>query len=56
MAREKLPPCNKAILSIRIENEEGQATTIKHNLFLHSKCEGMLCILYRYWSAQKGES
>lgn len=39
---EKLPACNKAIVSIRIQSAEG-ATTIKHNLFLHSIMEGKLC-------------
>lgn len=41
---EKLPPCNKAVLSIRlnIPEEEG-ICTIKHNLFLHKKTEGRLC-------------
>jgi hypothetical protein len=39
---EKLPPCNKAVLSIRLESPDGE-TTIKHNLFLHKKTEGMLC-------------
>lgn len=38
---EKLPPCNKAILTLTIEAPEGTAM-IKHNLFLHSKCEGLL--------------
>lgn len=42
---EKLPPCNKAIVHVRIEGEEG-STTIKHNLFLHSKTEGMLCAFF----------
>ena len=37
---EKLPPCNKAVVSIHIDAPEG-STTIQHNLFLHSKCEGM---------------
>jgi len=37
----KLPPCPKAIVSLRINSPEGN-TTIKHNLFLHTKCEGML--------------
>lgn len=41
----KLPPCNKAILHIRIEGEGGVAV-IKHNLFLHSRCEGMLCAFF----------
>lgn len=42
---EKLPPCNKAIVTIKIEGREGVAL-ITHNLFLHSKCEGMLCSFF----------
>lgn len=42
---EKLPPCNKAVLSIEIKGSEG-STTIKHNLFLHTKTEGMLCAFF----------
>jgi hypothetical protein len=42
---EKLPPCNKATVHIKIQGEEGE-TIIKHNLFLHSKTEGMLCSFF----------
>lgn len=42
----KLPPCNKAILKIKVTNEAGQSTTITHNLFLHSRCEGMICAFF----------
>lgn len=42
---EKLPPCNKAILHIRIESEAGTAV-IRHNLFLHSSTEGMICAFF----------
>ena len=38
---EKLPACNKATLHIRIVAPEG-TITLQHNLFLHSKTEGML--------------
>ena len=38
----KLPACNKAVVSIRIEGAEG-VSTIKHQLFLHTKTEGLLC-------------
>lgn len=38
---DKLPPCNKAILTLKITAPEGEVT-IKHNLFLHTKTEGML--------------
>lgn len=40
-----LPPCNKAILTITIESPEG-TVNIKHNLFLHSKTEGMLSAFF----------
>ena len=43
--REKLPPCNKAVLTLRIEAAEGTAR-ITHNLFLHSKTEGMLSAFF----------
>ncbi len=39
---DKMPPCNKAVLSIRIQTDKGPCT-IKYNLFLHSKCEWKLC-------------
>lgn len=38
---EKLPPCNKAIVKIRISAKEGE-TILTHNLFLHTKTEGLL--------------
>ena len=52
---EKLPPCNKAIVTIKIEGKEG-ISHIKHNLFLHSKTEGMLCAFFTgIGQRQKGE-
>lgn len=42
---EKLPPCNKAILKIRIDGQEG-SITVNHNLFLHSITEGMLSAFF----------
>ena len=39
---QRLPACNKAILTIKLWNGELKST-IEHNLFLHSKCEGLLC-------------
>lgn len=40
----KMPPCNQAKLSIRLEipGADGECI-IKHNLFLHSKSEWRLC-------------
>lgn len=42
---DNLPPCNKAIVAIKIDSPEG-STTIKHSLFLHSKCEGLLSAFF----------
>lgn len=42
---ENLPACNKAIINIKIEGPQG-VSTIKHNLFLHSKTEGLLCAFF----------
>ena len=42
---EKLPPCNKAVVHLKIEAPEG-TTIIKHNLFLHTITEGMLCAFF----------
>ena len=41
----KLPACNKAILTIRVFSPEDE-TTLTHNLFLHTKTEGMLCAFF----------
>ena len=38
---EKLPPCNKAIVSVRVFSDMGEVV-LKHNLFLHSITERML--------------
>lgn len=44
----KLPPCNKAIVTLEIENPEDPENPfeIKHNLFLHTKTEGMLSAFF----------
>lgn len=39
----KLPACNKAVVHVRIEGGELGTPTVKENLYLHSRCEGMLC-------------
>ncbi|EPT56725.1 hypothetical protein [Streptococcus agalactiae] len=41
----KLPACNKAVISLEIETDEGDAS-LKHNLFLHSSTEGMLSAFF----------
>lgn len=43
---DKLPPCNKAIITLRIALPDGTAQELKHNLFLHSKCEGLLSAFF----------
>ena len=42
---EKLPPCRKAVLTLRIEAPEG-TVKITHNLFLHSKTEPLLSAFF----------
>lgn len=42
---EKMPACNKAILTLRIEVAEG-TVHITHNLFLHTKTEGLLSAFF----------
>ena len=42
---DKLPACNKAIVSIKVTGKEG-TTTIKHQLFLHTITEGLLCAFF----------
>lgn len=39
---EKLPPCNKAILNLRVYTSQGDKVIVRHNLFLHTRTEGML--------------
>ena len=39
---DKLPPCNKAVLTLEVTDGKNK-TTIEHNLFLHQKTEGFLC-------------
>jgi hypothetical protein len=54
---DKLPPCNKAVLDIRVTNAAGDSGTVRHNLFLHSRCEGMLCAFFvGIGQRQKGEA
>lgn len=42
---DKLPPCNQAKLKLKVETEDGIAT-ITHNLFLHSRTEGLLSAFF----------
>ena len=42
---DKIPPCNKAIVKLRIDSQYGTAL-IRHNLFLHTNMEGMLSAFF----------
>lgn len=42
-----LPNCPKAELTVRVRDANGEEVDIKNNLFLHSRCEGMLCQFFR---------
>lgn len=43
---DKLPPCNMAVLKIRVEGENEQSTVITHNIILNTKMEGMLSAFF----------
>ena len=42
---DKLPPCNKAVLRIKVDSPDG-AAFLTHNLFLHKKTEGLLSAFF----------
>jgi len=42
---DKLPPCNKAVVHIKVQGAQG-VTVIKHQLFLHTNTEGLLCAFF----------
>ena len=42
---EKLPPCHQAKLKLEVVTEKGTAL-INHNLFLHSRTEGMVSAFF----------
>lgn len=42
----KLPPCNMAILKIRIDGGTQGTVTLDHRLYLHSKTEGLLSAFF----------
>ena len=42
----KLPACNKAALTLEIVTNDGQTKKLTHNLFLHSRTEGMLSAFF----------
>lgn len=39
---KNLPPCNKAVVTLKVYGPEGQTANIPYNLFLHRKTEGIL--------------
>jgi hypothetical protein len=43
---EKLPPCNKAVVHLKFDGGACGTTTVKENLFLHTKTEGILCSFF----------
>jgi len=42
----KLPACNQAKLTIEVGDAD-RSVEVNHNLFLHTKTEGMLCAFFR---------
>ena len=43
---QKLPACNKAELKIEVRDNKGNKSTINHDLFLHTKTEGLLSAFF----------
>lgn len=43
---EKLPACNMAVLTLRVNGGERGEAFVTHRLYLHSKCEGLLCAFF----------
>ncbi|MEG0900630.1 MAG: DUF669 domain-containing protein [Clostridia bacterium] len=45
--KSKIPACNMAVLTLELTNcVTAQKITLKHNLYLHTKCEGLLCAFF----------
>ena len=42
---DKLPPCNKAVITLDV-GDSNMTARITHNMFLHTKTEGMLCAFF----------
>ena len=43
---EKLPPCNMAIVTLAVTLPDGSAANLRHRLFLHTRCEGLLSAFF----------
>lgn len=54
----KLPPCNKAILTVRVRDREtGMQADFRHSLYLHTSMEWRLCEFFAaIGQRQKGET
>lgn len=53
---EKMPACNQAKLTLRLEMPDGTECNVNHNLFLHSKTEWKLCEFFTaIGQRQKGQ-
>lgn len=42
----KLPPCNMAVLKIRVNAPDGRTAAVSHRLYLHTRTEGLLCAFF----------
>ena len=43
---EKLPPCNMAIVTLAVTLPDGSPANLRHRLFLHTRCEGLLSAFF----------
>lgn len=42
----KIPACNQAALTLQVATPDGQKANIFHNLYLHTRCEGLLAAFF----------
>lgn len=43
---DKLPPCNMAIVTLAVTLPDGSNANLRHRLFLHTRCEGLLSAFF----------
>ncbi len=50
---DNLPACNMAKVFVEVDGGNLGKTTITHRLYLHSKCEGLICQFFKATGARK---
>lgn len=50
---DKIPPCNKAQITIEVDGGEQGTTLVDRDFLLHSKIEGILCAFFKCLGMRK---